>query len=78
MSKWGKFHATEHSAQCTAQHTEHPVCSDDLPHLWNQTLLWDRARRLLTLSNDVPPNPRKLHPGDYHDPAILSGGNVIP
>ena len=72
MSKWGKFHATEHSAQCMAQHTEHPVCSDDLPDLWHQASLWDSARPLLTLSNDLPPNPRKLQPGDYHDPAILS------
>ena len=72
MGAWGKFHPTEHSVQCTPQHTERPAYHDDLPYLWQSAPLWDRAQRLVTLSNDVPPNPNREHRGFCRDPVILS------
>ena len=57
MGAWGKFHPAEHSTQCTPQHTERPAYHDDLPYRWQSAPLWDRAHGLVTLSNDMPPNP---------------------
>ena len=72
MGAWGKFHPTEHYAQCTPQHTERPVYHDGLPYLWPSAPLWDRAHGLVTLSNDVPPNPHRAQRVCCRDPVILS------
>ena len=72
MGAWEKFHSAEHSVQCTLQHTERPAYHDDLPYLWQSAPLWDRAHRLVTLSNDVPPNPNRARRGCCRDPVILS------
>ena len=72
MGAWGKLHPTEYSSPCTTQHAEWPAYRDDVPYQWQAAPLWDRAQRLVTLSNDVAPNPNRAQQVCCRDPVILS------
>ena len=72
MGAWGKFHPAEYSIPCRTQHAEWPAYQDNLPYQWQAAPLWDRAQRLVTLSNDVPPNPNKAQHVGCRYPVILS------